>query len=414
VALLAAALLAINPLHVTYSQIIRTDMQVTVFMLLCVLASVSIAQRGRLSAYLAAGMFIGLACATKWPAATIIVCPICACIFRAMQYPAAAGKQLRYLLVTIVAAPVSLFAIAPYLILDYQTVLSNLLGEFQPHHLGATGGGFFDNLLWYFAHPIGESLGLAGIALGLLGALVCLRDRLAAFVLVPPTIAFLVFISMQTLVWDRWVVPLLPFFSLFLALGIFALWKRARALAGPAAAYALMGVVGLALVVPMLLAARANATERLNDTRNLASEWVRRNVPAGRTVLVEHFAFDLLSGHWRMLIPAGEAGCIDAAKELNGKIQYSAIHKWRGNRAIVDFGTMDPRGLDSCNADFAVFSHYDRYAAERATYPRETAQYEKVIHNSQLVKTIRPVPGEIGGPAIRILRIRKEKVPPVH
>ena len=37
IALLAAALLAINPLHIQYSQIVRTDIHATIFMLLCVL-----------------------------------------------------------------------------------------------------------------------------------------------------------------------------------------------------------------------------------------------------------------------------------------------------------------------------------------------------------------------------------------
>ncbi len=69
--LVAAAILAVNAVHIEYSQIIRTDMQASLFMLLCALSALAIARDGRRRDYLLAGIFAGLACATKWPAAVI-------------------------------------------------------------------------------------------------------------------------------------------------------------------------------------------------------------------------------------------------------------------------------------------------------------------------------------------------------
>src|SRR3546814_17532394 len=71
VGLVAAAILAVNAVHVEYSQIVRTDVQASLFMLLCVQSALAVAQDGRRRDYLLAGLFAGLACATKWPGALI-------------------------------------------------------------------------------------------------------------------------------------------------------------------------------------------------------------------------------------------------------------------------------------------------------------------------------------------------------
>src|SRR5690606_15454623 len=81
--LVAALLVAVNAVHIGWSQVIRTDVQASVFMLLCTLQALAILREGRLRHYLLAGLFAGLACATKWPAALIGLGPLAAAIWRA-------------------------------------------------------------------------------------------------------------------------------------------------------------------------------------------------------------------------------------------------------------------------------------------------------------------------------------------
>ncbi|PTS90604.1 hypothetical protein DBR17_01055, partial [Sphingomonas sp. HMWF008] len=69
IGLTAAALLAVNPLHIEFSQIIRTDMMATAFMLLSTRFAVLVFQHGQRRDIVLAGVAAGLACATKWPAA---------------------------------------------------------------------------------------------------------------------------------------------------------------------------------------------------------------------------------------------------------------------------------------------------------------------------------------------------------
>src|SRR3989344_1752471 len=151
----AAAILAVNAVHIEYSQIIRTDIQASVFMLLGALAAVGIAEQGRRRDYLLGGICAGLACATKWPAAAILVTAICAWAYRAPG-----ERHWSRLAMVVAAAVITLFAVSPYLLIDHATVVANLSGEARPLHPGATGGGFFANLGWYVAGPLLSSLGV--------------------------------------------------------------------------------------------------------------------------------------------------------------------------------------------------------------------------------------------------------------
>src|SRR5690606_12793480 len=121
--LAAALVLAVNAVHIGWSQVIRTDVQASVFMLLCLLQALAIMREGKLRHYLLAGLFAGLACATKWPAALIGLSPLATVVWRVR-----AGKcDWRMVPVVPVAAIATLLAVSPYLIISHEVALSNLL-----------------------------------------------------------------------------------------------------------------------------------------------------------------------------------------------------------------------------------------------------------------------------------------------
>lgn len=90
---------------------------------------------------------------------------------------------------------------------------------------------------------------------------------------------------------------------------------------------------------------------------------------------------------------------------LNGKIRYSSIGSWRGNRAVVDIGTLPRVALPNCRADFAIFTHYDRYVAERHLYDKEARMYESLIKTGKILQTFRPEKGKVGGPIVHIVQL---------
>ncbi len=406
VGLVAAAILAFMPLHVGFSQIIRTDMQAAMFMLLAILSTIRIARDGRWQDYALTGVIIGFAVATKWPSAMIIVAPIAVGLIKAHENPNERGVCLRNIIMMGAVSIIALFIISPYLLIEYQKVIHNLLGEFQGHHVGATGGGFFENMARYIFGTLRETFGTLGIIIAAVGLCLCVRmGRLHVAMLILPAAAFFIFISLQTLIWDRWLVPLLPFFALFAAVAIDHAYGFAKQRLGENAARVGFSVALGALIIPMVASTYAQTTERLNDTRNQASNWARAHMPSGSRILVEHLAFDLLSPKYSFLFPAGDAGCVEVGTHLNGKIRYSKIGDWRGNRAVVDIGTLPRAALPNCRANFAIFTHYDRYVAERHLYDKEARMYESLIKTGRILRTFRPEKGKVGGPVVRVVEI---------
>lgn len=401
--LAAAALLAVSPVHVTWSQIIRSDVMGSFFMLLCMLAALRIARQGRWRDYVLAALWLGAATATKWPCAIVALSVAGAGALRLARGRDQVPRGVRRLALFGLVAIGFLLLISPYLLLDYPTLLRNLHGEVQPHHLGATGGSPWSNAWWYLSGPLVTGLGAAGLALAAGGLVLAARHEEAAAVVLPVLLGFFVLLCAQHLIWERWAVPLLPLLAIC-AGAAFA--KATQALAPPQIGWAATTLLAIALLLPPALRAHSDSRARLNDTRQLASAWAVANVPAGSTVLLEHFAFDLQAQPWRFLFPLGDAGCIDARALLHGKVQLGAIEASRGGRSNIDYGTVAPAKRDTCRADYAILAHADRYAAERTAFPAEDAAYRELIARGRLVTSFTPGP-DSAGPVIRIIKFER-------
>jgi 4-amino-4-deoxy-L-arabinose transferase-like glycosyltransferase len=403
----AAALLAVNPVHVTWSQIIRSDMMACFFMLLCLLAALRVAREDRWRDHVLAALWLGAAMATKWPYALSALAMFGGVALRMADHSEDRRRSSLRLALYGAMALGFLFAISPYLLLDHATVLRNLRGEAQVRHLGATGGAPWENAWWYLKGPILTGLGPVGLALAACGLVVVARRREALAVIVPPLLGFFLIICVQRLVWERWALALMPLLAIAGGAGLTGLTGAlSRRLPGPLAGGAVALVLALTLVPPMLRTA-SDTRARLNDTRQLASRWLKAHVPAGRSILVEHFAFDLVPHSWPLLFPIGDIGCVDGRALLQGKVQLGDIEAARGNRSNVDYGTLAPNMRDRCRPDYAVLSQYDRYHAERAAFPEEDAAYEALLARGTVVATFAPKDGLVGGPMIRIVRFAR-------
>jgi hypothetical protein len=81
--LVAALLMALNPVFITWSEIIRSDVMGCVFMLLCMHSCAAIAVSGKWRDYLMAALWLDVAVATKWPfALTEVAFSPPACLLR--------------------------------------------------------------------------------------------------------------------------------------------------------------------------------------------------------------------------------------------------------------------------------------------------------------------------------------------
>lgn len=406
VALLAAFLLAIDPLHIRYSQIIRTDMHATVFVLLEILSAISILKHGRRRDYVLAAIVVGFACATKWPAAACFVAVGAVAAMRLYRRLDTPGSVLGKLALYTISAVAALFVASPYLFLDVPTVIANLHGEERPFHLGATGYGLFGNMGWYIGGPLTFAFGIAGLLLAAAGCWIGSRRSPAFAVTVLPVAAlFFVMISAQALVWERWLIPLLPLLSMAAAVALAALLREAgRRLSGVWRIPVQTAII-TSICVPVLGNARAASAERATDTRLLASDWAVAHIPPGSVVTIEHGAFDILGQPWHILFPMGDRGCISVRAALGGQIKYSSVDNARAGKPVVDIGTVDPAQLTSCHSDWAITVNWDRYRAEPERFTAELENYRRLTAGGRIAATFRPWPGHIGGPVVRVVRL---------
>jgi len=401
--LAAAVLLAASPIFVLWSQVIRSDIVGCFFMVLTLSAAhrLSIHANGRDRFF--AALWTACAVASKWPFALSTLAVAGAVIFNPRLRREGALSICRFLAFYAGISLLCLILISPYLLLDFQTVVRNVAAEGQIHHLGATGGGPLWNAQWYMTGPVFHAFGLLGLALSLAGLAAIGKDRQALAVLGPPLVGFFVVLMFQNLVWDRWILPIIVLLSL---LGGRAMaWLIEAIRSGPARRYA--GAAATALValiaVQPSLATLEQSRARGNDTRSRAAAWARTHFRPGSSVMVEHFAFDLLPGPWRFYFPLGNLGCVDANAWLHGKVAYARIEAGRVGRSNVDYGTLAPGTAATCQTDYAILTQYDRYAAERFRFPVEYAAYRRLLARGHIVATISPLAGVSSGPRVRIV-----------
>lgn len=397
--LIAAALLAINALHIMWSQVIRTDIHASLFMLACLLFAVRLADQGKLRDALLAGVFAGFATATKWPAASVFVAIIGAAII-ARQQP------VRRILAAAAANLAAMFVASPFIFLDWQTVLANVSGEISPGHLGHNSRGFRANLGFYLIDQIAGSMGVIGLVLVLGGVAVsAIRSPVARWTLVPAAASFLILICTQNVIFSRWMTPLMPMVCIFAGCALAAIGQVVtRSLGGVKRAVA-FAALALLVGVPSLAAAINATNERATDTRTLAAQWGKAHIPSGSRVVFEHLELSIRDQPWTILFPIGDAGCIDGKRALRDGVNYDAVRKARGASPIVDLGHVAANRLDTCRADYAILAYYDLYLVEHDNYPAELATYRKLLAGGRTVAIFRPAPGKIGGPVVRILAL---------
>lgn len=404
-AIVAALLVACSPVMVHYSQIIRSDMMGTVFMLLCLGSALRIAQHGRMADYGWAALWLALAVASKWPFAITLLAVFGAAIARVRQRQEPAPLVMRAVLTFLALAFVLLLLISPFLVLDYPTVIRNLGGEARTQHLGATGGGLFDNAWWYISGRFVTGLGLPGLLLAAAGLVLLTRDRRLALVILPVLAGHMLIICLHDLRWERWSVPALPLLAI--AAGMAA--SRLVQLVSKSEQAWLRPIVCASLVVSsgaLAFPAWQEAAARTNDTRQMATRWADANIPPGKAVLVEHFAFDFVSRPWTTLFPMGDAGCVDARALLDGRVDYRVVEAARGSRSNVDYGTLPASRRSACTPDYLILMELERYRAERDRFPQQWAAYAGLLERADVATVIRPQPGISVGPVITILRRR--------
>jgi 4-amino-4-deoxy-L-arabinose transferase-like glycosyltransferase len=297
VAALAAGLMAVMPLHVRESHYVLTDVPVTFFVTLTLLLTLRAHERERALDFVWAGAAAGLAAATKYPGALVLMLPL----LTVFMTPATKPSRLIGSLAVLAAGGAAFLIAAPYTLLDLPSFL-NAYGYLASHYSAPNPMGEAPSVTYY--KHLSRSLGVPATLLVLtglgLGAVRATRGpgrvRWTVTILFP--IVFFYFLSGQSLVYGRYLLPLLPFVCLLAAAGCVSgvsllrrfdipRWVRTATIAAVTIAALLFPALQSIGFVRMI--ARTSTVEQ-------AYEWIRTNLPKGSKVIVETDALRLDPG----------------------------------------------------------------------------------------------------------------------
>jgi hypothetical protein len=304
-ALVAAALVAVGFLPTFYGKFALND-AVTLAPVAIAFAALALAwEDGRLRWWALAGAAIGAATGVKYTAGAMLLA-LAACAFvRVLWAPADGGGEgaangaqartpiraaivplLRIAVVAGVCFAAAFLVLNPYAVVDFGTFRHQLAGQ------SATAGGSAklgqsDTPGWlYYLWTLTWGLGWLPALAALAGAVLVLRDnwRRGVVLVVFPLFMF-VFLGAQARHFGRWFMPAYPALVL---LGGYAVVRTADLL-GRRRAWVLPLLALVLVAQGFASTVRVDAVLARTDTRELARQWITRNIPPRTRLVVEPF-----------------------------------------------------------------------------------------------------------------------------
>lgn len=299
--LLAALLLAFNPLHVQHAHVIMPDVPSALLVALALLPTLRIAERGAWRDYALAGLLGGLAAGVKHHAA-IVALPIV--VAHGLHWRSRLVARLPRLLLAALVMIGAFLATSPFIVLafdEFRRDLSHQLGDYAAGAHGDTTGAW--PLAFYLRFYREQGIGLLGGALAFGGAFVLFRrrdPRLA--VLLTLVGSYLLIFLPQGNHFMRNLIPTQIALVVLAGVGAAALLQRlCTSQRGLAVALVPLGLV-LLLAAPTRETARYLLRLTRGDTRVHALRWIETHVPPGVQIVAELKPVPQGVGRWTELM----------------------------------------------------------------------------------------------------------------
>lgn len=362
-----ALFLGLDFLHVRDSHYATNDVPAVALALVSVWLSFRGYQTPRYRTFVLAALLGGLATSAKYSMGLYLL-PL----VLAWGLARAPGWTLMRRLAALAGAGVA--SLAAYLVGTPYTLITwdKFLADFRTQmRLGAEGWEgqssasvpqlYLDTLLTGVGWPL-LLLAIGGVFLA------ARRDWRAAAILLAFPISYGLFMARQQLFFARFALPLVPFVALF---GACAVMEIVRRLQPSRFALALAAAVTIVALAPSVYSIWVhNRLLTTPDTRVVAFEWMRANLPTGAKVLIEDYTI-------RDRRPR-------AYLEDRAAFDTDLIN---ANDARAD----DPLGLIGGSAEYAVISSFnaDRFFAEPQRSARQIAFYRALDQQARLIAEFR-------------------------
>ena len=288
---LAALLLAVAPLHVLNSHYVKHDVPVTFLIVLAYLAyerlwnlprGVDLPSEGgshSVWSLVRAAAVTGAAFSTHYYAIFLAI---------PLAWSAARGRDradaMRRIAIAAAISAAVFFLLSPFILVEPGTAWRDIRANRQiVVDRAVESAGYLAGALEYGALLL-DGVGLTAVlAVAGVGAGLYRHGARTLWLLAFP-VPFLVFIA-STVPASRYLVPLVPFITLFAGMLVADTWDKRRLTAQLlfVAAFALAGTESL----------RTDAFIREADTRTLALAYIKEHIPAGATILTQPYSVPL-------------------------------------------------------------------------------------------------------------------------
>ena len=295
-ALIAALFIALAYFPVMYSHfgIISTTM--ACLTLLSFYFAIKMYQTGRWRYYVAASITAGLAIAAKYNAAIIIFPLLLAHLFLFLKHGYKFNKQFySRAIIIILFVLIGFFIGCPYSLVDFKKFTKDiswiaesergLIEDTFRYFKGRQPTSWAVNFkfLWEGIGPFLLIFSLAGTALSLF------KRRYPYLLLLSFPLCYYVAISQSKIPVPRYTIAIYPFLLLLASIFIVFLKKYFHSFQKTF----LIGIVTVAISIPFFHVIKLDYNMSQKDTRQLALEWIRENVPQGSKIAYEFFGPDL-------------------------------------------------------------------------------------------------------------------------
>jgi dolichyl-phosphate-mannose-protein mannosyltransferase len=273
--LAAVAILAVLPLHVRNSTYALPDIPATFFFTAGVALSVFSLDRPSKQSFFFSGAIAGLGAAVKYYDVTACAAILAAALL-ATQQPL---DRLRLVAAGALGAMAGFLIGCPYLLVVPREFVSSLAEEFahqQSGHLGNEPDG--SRLVWYVKEILAPAMTTPVLLVGAVGAVLAVwrRDRWL-WPAIAAIVAYSVLAISSRTSFDRYAIPVLPFFAAISAYAVFTIASMASRQPG---VRALLSATLLVALIALPLARSIGITRELLgvESRIQASAWMRSHV----------------------------------------------------------------------------------------------------------------------------------------
>ena len=403
--LLAAAFLAVAPLHVQYSYLAVTDVPAVTLGLLGLLLLHGAAQGRGLRRLTAGAVVVGLAASTKYNLGILVLPATVAALYAGRPVVnaavAAGGSALRTwirLLALRLYLPMGLAFVfaSPFIVLDWRRFVEQFSRQSTIVQRGWLGFENVGNGYWYNLNVnLAGALGLVLLLLALAGLAWALWRRAPLDLMLAPTIiVYFAYVSSWNELADRYMLLLVPLLLLLAARVCSVLWRVRpawhRALAPSAAA-----LVALAIALPLMDSLAHNRALADPDVRERAKAWVERTIEPGATIASETLGPPLVC---RLDLPY--------YRDEGVRPVYYRLRRLKLPLPGEPATQHTMRWLTDHRVEYVILSSavYERVLAAPDHYPRLVIFYAALERRSDLVRVFAPRSGE-RGPVIKVYRL---------